>query len=162
MSASHPISVCAVVLASILLPKPALAGGLHELCCVFCFQQPRPWVKLLWMCVWSVVCCGFLVLTAQHGKTVFKVRKGQEWKRADVLARGPDVPILLVGSSLNHLWLGLCHKQSQPTALRGTRCWEGFLLNHSVDCSLTLELTGKICEGTWPSVVAAAGASMSS
>lgn len=94
------------------------------------------------------------------------MRKGQEWEHTERLARGPDMPDLLDDESsldLNNLWLGLCRKESQPTALRGAQHSKGLLLNQSVDCSLTLELTRKICEETWPSVVAAAAdASLSS
>lgn len=93
------------------------------------------------------------------------MRKEQEWEHTDRLARGPDVPDLLDDKSsldVNNLWLGLCHKESQPTALRGAQHSEGLLLNQSVDCSPTLELTRKICEETWPSVVAAAAEASSS
>lgn len=69
------------------------------------------------------------VLAAWCGKVIFKARKGQEPLHSHV--RGADVPCLLDGRrsawALNNLWLGLCHKRSQLTVLRGALaksvCW---------------------------------------
>lgn len=57
---------------------------------------------------------GFLVLAARCGRTMLKVRKGQEREHMDRLAGGPGVPDVLDGrSSLapNNVRLGLCHEQ---------------------------------------------------